>query len=189
MAVPGMPMQTGLVEKRESVPAEGRHQPAVIGHVDEVDGDEPGRAGQLAVRADAPDVMRVRERHDRDPGLPGARHRGGHRLARHPPAEPALAVEHEERAVVLHHLRGGVGHDQPFLQVPHVVRDQAHPVAVVAGEVGVDEVAGHEVGLRGLAAAAGDDGGGQPAKTVGGYAHRGLLAGGGHQRSLPAGGA
>jgi hypothetical protein len=44
---------------------------------------------------------------------------------------------------------------------------------------------GDQVGLGGLAAAAGDDGGGQPAKTVGGYAHRDLLAGDGYERSLP----
>src|SRR6185295_15271480 len=108
------------------------------------------------------------------------------RLARHPAPESALAVEHEERPVVLQHLRGGVGHDEALLEMPHVVRDQAHPVAVVAGEVGVDQVGGDQVGLGRLAAAAGDDGGGQPAKTVGGYAHRDLLAGDGYPGSLPA---
>jgi hypothetical protein len=59
----------------------------------------------------------------------------------------------------------------------------------VAGEVGVDQMTGDQVGLGGLAAAASDDGGGQPAKTVGGYTHRDLLAGDGYQRSLPVGAA
>jgi hypothetical protein len=118
-----------------------------------------------------------------------ARHRGGHRLAGDPAPEAALAVEHEERAVVLQRLDRRVGDDQAVLQVPRVVRDQAHAVAVVAGEVGVDQVAGDEVGLGGLAAPTGDDGGGQAAKTVGGYAHRDLLAGDGFSGSVTAEGA
>ena len=90
------------------------------------------------------------------------------------PTEADLVAGHLVDANLAGHDSHGVSliphyvrHDEAFLEVPYVVRDQAYPVAVVAGEVGVDEMTGDQVGLGGLAAAAGDDGGGQPAKTVG----------------------
>src|SRR4029453_15730022 len=55
------------------------------------------------------------------------------------------------------------------------------------GQVGIDEMSGHQVGLGGLAAATPDDLGGDLTKTVVGYAHRALPGWNGHHASLRGG--
>ena len=152
-------------------PAEGRHQPDVIHHVHEVERDEPGRAGHLAVGADPPtwcEFARVTTT------TPVSRLRSIAAAIASPATRrpnPRWPSNMRKAPSSFTAFDGGVGDDEAFLQVPHVVRDQADAVAVVAGEIGVDEVRGDEVGLGGLAAAAGEDGSGEPAETVGGYAH------------------
>ena len=170
-------MHTGLVEKRESRPRNGRDEAAVVGDVDEVHRDQARRARHLAIGPDPPDVMGVGQRQHDHADLAAALDRHRHRLAGDAPAVAALAVEHQERAVVLGHLHRAVGHDQPVLQVPHVGGDELDAVAVVAGEVRVDEVSGDQVGLGGLAAAAPDDVGDELPEGIGGDEHGTLLVG------------
>ena len=97
-------------------PPEWRDETSVIGHVDEVQGDKPGGGGQLAIGADAADVMRVRQCHGDDTGLAAARDGGRHGLARHDAPVAAAAVEHEDGAVILHQLARVFGTTRPACQ-------------------------------------------------------------------------
>ncbi len=154
----------------------------MIGHVDEVHGHEAGRARHLAVRAHATDVVRVGQGQHGHAGLPAALDPHGHGLAGHAPPVAALAVEHQERAVVLRHLHRAVGHDEPVLEVPDVGGHELDAVAVVPGQVRVDQVAGHQVRFRGLAAPALDDLPDQSSKTLVSDVHDTLLGSVGETR-------
>jgi hypothetical protein len=157
-------------EARVAAP-EGRDEPPVVGDVDEVQRDEAGGAGHLAVRPDAADVMGVRERHRHHAGLAAARDGGGHGLAGDRPAVAAAAVEHQRRAVVLHQLHARVRHDEARLEVPDIGGDHPDAVAVVAGQVRLHEVLGDEVGFGGGAAARFQDRAAHPPQPIGTETH------------------
>ena len=77
---------------------------------------------------------------------------GGHALA-----VAAAGVDHQQGAGVEHRLGGLVGNEQAFVQQPDIGRQHADAVAVMAGEVGADEVVGDLGGFAVLTAhAAGD---------------------------------
>jgi hypothetical protein len=151
--------------------AERRHDRAMVGNVHEVQGDEAGRAGQLAVGADPADVVCVGQRHGHHTGLAAALDGGRHRLLGHAPAVPTEAVEHERGPVVLHDLGPRVRHHQARVHVAHVGRDHPHAVTVVPGQVGGDQVRGDEIGLLERTATGLDDGAGDAAQPIGRRAH------------------
>jgi hypothetical protein len=168
-------MQTGFVTNRASVPRNGATVARWSVTLTKVHRHEARRARHLAVGADAPDVMRVGEPHRHHAALAAARDGGVHRLARDRPPVAAPAVEHQEGAVVLHHLRPGVRHDQAHLQMAHVRRDHADAVTVVAHQVRAHQVVGDQVGLRGGASALLHDRADQASKLVGSRSHAFLL--------------
>src|SRR6185369_9772816 len=73
-------------------------------------------------------------------------------LHRHHLAVAHLPVADEERPVVADHLQMAVELELPFLDVAHVHRDHADAVAVVALQIGLDQVVGHGARLALLAA-------------------------------------
>ena len=87
---------------------------------------------------------------------PVCRQRGrAHGLAGHAPAIAALAVEHEDRAVVSEDLSRGVQDTGRPSGGGRTPGNHADAVAVVPGEVGVHEMSDHEVGLQPPRAAGG----------------------------------
>ena len=72
-------------------------------------------------------------------------------------AEAVMGVDEGEGRAVAHHLRRAVGLDLALLQPGDVARHPDHPVAVVPGQVGGDEVAADPLGLRIRAALARED--------------------------------
>ena len=128
--------------------AEGRDDRA-RDHVDEADRHQALGDRILGPLADAAQVVRVRERHhahavllrapDRDFGRLGADHLPVARLPVERDQRPAVELDH----------RVAVGRQAAFLERLDVARDHAHAVRVVPGQVGGDQVLGHQARLAG----------------------------------------
>ncbi len=96
---------------------------------------------------DPADVMAVGKPDDGDAVLGGALDPALHRLVAHHLTETGIAVERQERARIVHH-----GHMFVDLQISgqehfDVARQHADTVGVVAGQVGLDQVIGDQIGL------------------------------------------
>ncbi len=122
-----------------------------------MDGDEAGGGGHLGPVADPADVAGVAQRHHRqahglalvDADLHGLR---GDRLA-----EAVQAVDHRQHGSLGLDLDLLVGKDGAFLLVLQVARHPHHAVAVMAGEVGPDQVFADALALGRRAAGLGED--------------------------------
>ena len=126
-------------------------------HVHEVDRHQAFGERHLGEVADAPEMMRVGERHDAGAQALGALVRQLHGFDTDHLAVAAVPVERKKRAGVEPHFRALVGAQSALEQRTDIARDHADAVRVVPGEVGGDEVRGHEARLARLAPARGDD--------------------------------
>ena len=135
-------------------------------HVDERDRHQPGANRQLAVRADAPEVLHVAQPDDRDPL--GARDLDPvlGRLAPDHLPEAAVAFEGRERARAAHDADVAVGVQEAVALIAHVGRQHADAVTVVAAQVRLDETRCDLLRLGGLAAHAAQD------RDAGTFEHR-----------------
>ncbi len=137
-------------------PAERRNQYRARG-VDEMNRDEPRRRGALRPFADPADVAGIAQRNRRKPHafrffdaeVDGDRR---HRLAE---AEPA--VEDADHRRVHDPLDRLIGNDLAYAHGVDVARHADDPMAVMAGEIGVDQRAGHAVRFLRQAAGAGEN--------------------------------
>ena len=125
-----------------------RHGRPLIGDVDEMERDEARRGAHLAIGADPADMMRVAQRDDRDPGLARLGDADHRRLARGDLAPGALAVIDDQRAVLADDAALAVGDDGAAREMLQIVRDQADAVAVVAAQIGLDQVVGDDAAPR-----------------------------------------
>ena len=129
--------------------AERRHLDAKARGVDEVQRDQTGGRGLLGPGADPAHVAAVAHADHRDAVCAGALDAELDRFLRDHLAEPLAAVDHHDRAGVRHDLNVPVRRPFAGAQQLDVGRDPDHAVAVVAHEVGLDQMIGH-----GLASAA-----------------------------------
>ena len=109
--------------------------------------NEPGFRRHLGPIADAADMARIAHRHGREPHRPALGDADRHRLRRNRLAEPELAVDDGENRRVEEHPDVAIRHDHAVLLELHVTRHADHAVAVVAGEIGGDEVTSDALGL------------------------------------------
>ena len=134
----GMPAQKGAVDSRRSRPAERRDQDRARG-VDEMNRDETRRRGALGPFADPADMAGIAQR-DR-----GEARRlrffnadvDGHRRHRLAKAEPT--VEDADHGRVDDTFDRLIGHEVAAVDPVDVTRDADDAVAVVAGEIGIDQ--------------------------------------------------
>ena len=121
-------------------------------HVDEVQRDQTFSRRQLGPRADAPQVVRIAQRHHAAAKLFGARDADGHRLRADHLAEAGVAVQAQHGASVHQRLDMGVGLQATFKISLRIARQHADAMRIMAREVGLDQVGGD--GLHLLRAAA-----------------------------------
>ena len=136
--------------------------------VDVVQGDEAGGRTLLRPGADAAEMMRALERDERHAMLARPRDANGHGLASQHLADADPAVEHHDRAPVADDANATAQFEPPLAHRRHIVRQHADAVRVMAGQVGVDEVAGDGGGLFGVAAGAAANGLRKGAQPIGG---------------------
>src|SRR5262249_14725776 len=134
--------------------------------VDEVDGDQPLLRCDLAVGADAADVMRVPEPVYRDATATGGLGRPDRGVARYHLAVAIASVPDREIPALAHHLRHLVRNQRARFEIPHVMREHPDAVAVVAGQIGVDEMIGDDLRLRRAAAGLLQEGDGEAAEPL-----------------------
>ena len=135
--------------------AEGRHQHAARG-VDEMHGDEAGLGRHLGPVADPADVAGVPERHHGEAHGLAFLDADGDGLRRHGLAEAVQAVDHRQHRRLGDHLHLAVGvHDAVALPL-QVARHARDAVAVVAGQVGGDQVLADALRLCGRAPGLGE---------------------------------
>jgi hypothetical protein len=113
---------------------------------------EPGLGQDLAIGADAPDVMRAPERQHRHAVHAREPDRDLHRIARDHLAVAAVALDGRQRAGLHHDRAAPVGLQHALADVGGVGRQHADAVAVMAGEVRGDEIVGDDAGLARVAA-------------------------------------
>ncbi len=154
--------------------AERRHQLAEL-DVDEVERHQPGGGRALAPVADATEMPDIAQPDHRDAALPGLADAEIHRLLADRLAEPEIAVDDG--------VHRGFGDDadrlpgahEILLDPQHVARHADDAVAVVAGEIGRDQVAGGARRLGAGATGGGENVGDKAAQLVDGDRDRGLL--------------
>ena len=103
--------------------------------------DETRRGAHLAIGADPADVMRVAQGDDRDPGLTRLGDADHRRFARGDLAPGALAVIDDQGAVLADDASLAVGDDGAAREMVQIVRDQPDAVAVMAAQIGLDQMA------------------------------------------------
>ena len=137
-------------ERRRREPALGaaerRHQHAARG-VDEMHGDEPGLGRHLGPVADPADVAGIPQRHHGEAHGLALVDADGDGLRRHRLAEAVQPVDHRQHRRLGDHLGLAVGvHDAVALPL-HVARHTRNAVAVVARQIGGDQVFADALGL------------------------------------------
>ena len=138
-------------------PAKRRNAGRTGGDVDEVQRHHAGARGDLAIGADAADVMRVAQAVDGDAVLARGLDRPLDRLTRDHLAVAAMRVPDRDRAGVGDDLRLLVGLQVAGLEIPDIGDQHADAVAVMTAQIGLDQMVGDDVGLRRRAAAGRDD--------------------------------
>ena len=113
--------------------------------VDEVEREQPGGHRMVAIGADAAEVVDVAQRQQADAA--GLRRGDGevHGLAADHLAEAHAAVDHGDGAVLADDLGAGVGAELAGEDVEDVARGELDAVAVVALQVGLQQVRGDKV--------------------------------------------
>ena len=101
----------------------------------------------LAIGADPADVVRVAQGDDCDPGLARLGDAEQRRFARRDLAPGALAVIDDQRAVLADDASLAVGDDGTVCEMLQIVRDQPDAVAVMAAQIGLDQVVGDDLRL------------------------------------------
>ena len=137
--------------------AERRHAGRAGGDVDEVQRHHAGARGDLAIRADAADMVRVAQAIHCNAVLPGRADRPFDRLARDHLAIAGMRIPHRDRAGIGDNLGRLVDLQRACLEVAHIGDQHADAMAVMATQIGLDQVLGHDRGFRGRAAAGRDD--------------------------------
>jgi len=92
--------------------------------------------------------MGIAQRHGNQPRLAGALDAEFRQPARHHLAIAALAVIEEDRALLPQDLAGAIGNQRTGRKIAEIGRDHADPMAVMAAEVRLHEMIGHDPGLR-----------------------------------------
>ena len=136
--------------------AVGGHQHAAR-RIDEMDRDQTGLGRHLGPVADATDVAGVAQRHRREAVLQALLDADADGLRRHRLAEAILAIDDGDYRRVDHDLDRDVGHHRAVLLLDGVARHPDHAVAVMAGEVGADEIAADPATLLRRASSRGKD--------------------------------
>src|SRR5208282_4746454 len=131
-----------------------------IGHVDEMERDEARFGAHLAIGADPADVVRVAQGDDRDPGVARLLDADDRRLACGDLAPGALAVIDDQGSVLADHTSLAVGEDGAVCKMLQIVRDQADAVAVMAAQIGADQMIGNDPCFFRLTAGRAEDAGG-----------------------------
>ena len=137
-------------------PAERRHQHASR-RIDEMDRDKARFRGHSCPIADASDMPGIAQRNRGKPVLPALFDSELDRLRRDRLAESIAAVDHGQRRRVDEDRDLLVRDHAPFGFHLHIARDTDHAVAVVAGEVGRDQIFGDAAPLLGRAAGFDED--------------------------------
>ena len=127
------------------------------GRVDEMDRDQSSRRGALGPLADAADVAGIAQR---DGGKAGRlrlldANVDGHRG--HCLTEAETAVDDADHRSVDNTFKRLVGNEVARAHPIDITRNTDHAVAVVAGEIGVDERGGHAARLFNLTAGASEN--------------------------------
>ena len=117
-----------------------------------MDRDEARLGAHLAIGADPADVMRVAQSHHRDPGLTRFGDADHYCFARGDLAPSALAVIDDQRAVLADNAAFSVCEDGAVREMLQIIRNQADPMAVVAAQIGLDQVVGDDLRLVRLTA-------------------------------------
>ena len=152
--------------------AEGCHQRAAC-RIHEVHRDQALLGRHLGPVRNPADVAGVAQPDRREPHRFALVDADLHRQRRDSLAEAELAVDYGQHRGVHHHLDLLVREQHSLALHLHVARDARDPVAVVAGQVGGDEVAGDALGF-GTRAAGGDENvGGELLQLVCGYRDHG----------------
>ena len=139
----------------------GRHIGFMADHIDEMQGDQPGRGALLAIAPDPADVMGVAQRHGNESGLFGALDAEFGQPAGHHLAVAALAVIEQDRALLAQDPAGAIGNQRAGGEIAHIAGNHADAMAVMAAEVRLHEMIGHDPGLRRRAAGGDEDPGGR----------------------------
>ena len=120
-----------------------------------VDEHQRGKAGGcdlFAMRADAPHMAAIAQRHDRDAKLPCTCHR---HIQHHPGcgvAETAITVIYQHRAAVADQARGTIEKQSAAAHAAQIQGQHADPVTVVPHQIGIDQMRGNDTGFIGRAA-------------------------------------
>ena len=145
--------------------AEGRHQRAAC-RIHEVHRDQALLGCHLGPVGDPADVPGVAQPDRREPHRLALVDADLHRQRRDGLAEAVLAVDHGQDRRIDDHLDLLVGEQHSLALHLHVARDARDPMAVVAGQVGGDQVAGDALGLGTGAPGGNEDVGGELLQLV-----------------------
>ena len=144
LLVPGMAMQTGLVRNRPSRPRKGATAGRARSDVDEVQRHHAGPRGNLAIGADAADMVRIAQPVHRDAMLLRRLDRPFDRLAGDHLAVAGPRIPYRDRAGVRDDLRRLVDLERASLEVAHIGDQHSHAMAVMAAQVCLDQMLGND---------------------------------------------
>src|SRR5207244_975312 len=120
---------------------------SLVGDIDEMQRHQSRRRAHLAIGADPADMVGIAQRDDRDPVALRPRDAELRRIAGDDLAITTLAVIDEHRAAVGDDAAGLVGDRLTGAEVAEIARDHPDPMAVMALEVGLDQVIADDAGL------------------------------------------
>ena len=143
-------MQTGLVKKRPSRPRNGATGGGPEATLTKCSATMPARGGNLAIGADPADVVRVAQAVDGDAMLFRGIDGPFDRLAGDHLAVAGMRVPDRDRAGIGDDLRLLVRLQGAALEIPDIGDQHADAVAVMAAQIGLDQMVGDDLGLRGL---------------------------------------
>ena len=138
-------------------PTKRRHAGRTGGDIDEVQRHHAGARGDLAIGADAADVMRVAQSVDRDAMFARGLDRPLHRLTRDHLAVAAMRVPDRDRSGIRDDLGRLIRLQRTRLEIPDIGDQHADAVTVMTAQIGFDQMVGDDGGFRRRAAAGRDD--------------------------------
>jgi hypothetical protein len=155
--------------------APGRHGRPCIGDVDEMERDEARLGADFTIGADPADMVRVAQGDDRDAGVARLGDPDHCRFARGNLAPGARAVVDDQRPVLADDAPLAIGEDGAVGEMVQIVRDQTDAVAVMAAQIGLDQVVGDDARLVRVTAGRGEDAGCNAVQLCVVYQHHPLI--------------
>ena len=141
----------GIGPQAGSGAAGGGDGGVAVADIGEGQHDQTLLQSHLGIGADAADVVRVPDRQGHQAQLPRPGHGLQHGFADDPLAVAPVPGEAQYGAAVLHQPCRGVGPQGLLGDAGEIIRQHPDPMAVMAGEIGVHQVLGHQprLGRRG----------------------------------------